>query len=347
MKKMLMRKELDRMGYSFLDEQGTFSLDMPENYSYQYFPTAGEQGIKSVLTPNFGGDSKRNQNEFLLEPVSVENLHNNRSTRNFWCRIEGVGSWSVTGASAGAEQDKFTARQDVSKMTAGFMWMSVTRRLAKCQIDAKVDSFVPVEHDVEIMRVTLTNCGQEEVTLTPVVAVPIYGRSADNIRDHRHVTSLLHRMQRLSEHYSYPMLAVWQTEFMEWMLGLHDRINSQYDTNRNQQKIKQAIDFIHKNYDKDLNMAVVSNYISMNYSLFSYLFKEYTGNNFVNYLKSIRMEEAKKLLAGTELRIVEISARVGYENEKHFMKTFKASCGVSPSEYRKNIQMQNFPLGGG
>lgn len=154
-------------------------------------------------------------------------------------------------------------------------------------------------------------------------------------------------MQRLSEHYSYPMLAVWQKEFMEWMLGLHDRINSQYDTNRNQQKIKQAIEFIRKNYDKDLNMAVVSNYISMNYSLFSYLFKEYTGNNFVNYLKSIRMEEAKKLLAGTELRIVEISARVGYENEKHFMKTFKASCGVSPSEYRKNIQMQNFPLGGG
>lgn len=199
MKKMLMGKELDRMGYSFLDEQGTFSLDMPENYSYQYFPTAGEQGIKSVLTPNFGGDSKRNQNEFLLEPVSVENLHNNRSTRNFWCRIEGVGSWSVTGASAGAEQDKFTARQDVSKMTAGFMWMSVTRRLAKCQIEAKVDSFVPVEHDVEIMRVTLTNCGQEEVTLTPVAAVPIYGRSADNIRDHRHVTSLLHRIRTREE----------------------------------------------------------------------------------------------------------------------------------------------------
>ena len=29
-------------GYKFLDEQGTFTLDMPENYSYQYFPIAGE-----------------------------------------------------------------------------------------------------------------------------------------------------------------------------------------------------------------------------------------------------------------------------------------------------------------
>ena len=52
------------------------------------------------------------------------------------------------------------------------------------------------------------------------------------------------------------------------------------------------------------------------------------------------MEEAKKLLTETDLRIVEISAKVGYDNEKHFMKLFKTSCGVSPSEYRKNAQMQ-------
>lgn len=154
-------------------------------------------------------------------------------------------------------------------------------------------------------------------------------------------------LRRLAEHYGFPALAVWQTEFMEWTLDLHERINSQFDTNKNQQKIKQAIDYIRDNFDKDLNMAVVSNHFSMNYSLFSYLFKEYTGSNFVNYLKGIRMQEAKKLLAETDLRIIEISAKVGYDNEKHFMKIFKASCGVSPSEYRKNAQIQHFLPGGG
>ena len=147
-------------------------------------------------------------------------------------------------------------------------------------------------------------------------------------------------LKRLADHYGFPTLATWQTEFMDWLLTLHEHINSQFDTNKNQQKIKQAIDYIRENYDKDLNMAVVSNNISMNYSLFSYLFKEYTGSNFVNYLKGIRMQEAKKLLAETDLRINEISAKVGYDNEKHFMKLFKTSCGVSPSEYRKNAQMQ-------
>lgn len=182
-------------GYYFLDEQGTFALDMPENYSYQYFPVAGEKGIKSALTPDFGGDSKRGQNEFLLEPVSVENLHNNRSTRNFWCHVEGTGSWSVTGASAEAELSRFTERQEKSRMTAGFMWQSVTRTSAKYRLEAKVTSFVPVDYDVEIMRVEIINCGDRQTAFMPTAAVPIYGRSADNLRDHRHVTSLLHRIQ--------------------------------------------------------------------------------------------------------------------------------------------------------
>lgn len=185
--------------YCFLDNQGTFTLDMPENYSYQYFPAAGENGIKSVLTPNFGGDSKQNQNTFLLEPVSVENLHNNRSTRNFWCHIENIGNWSVTGASAEAELAKFTDEQDKSRMTAGFMWQSVTRISKKYQMKAKVTSFVPTEHDVEIMQIEIENCGNRQIAFTPVAAIPIYGRSADNIRDHRHVTSLLHRIRTREE----------------------------------------------------------------------------------------------------------------------------------------------------
>lgn len=186
-------------GYQFLEKDGTFVLDMPENYSYQYFPVAGENGIKSALTPNFGGDSKRNQNEFLLEPVSVENLHNNRSTRNFWCHVEGIGNWSVTGASAEAEAAKFTSGQEKSELTAGLMWQSVRRTSEKYQLEAKVTSFVPWDQDVEIFQVELTNCGKMRVEFTPIAAIPLYGRSADNIRDHRHVTSLLHRIRTREE----------------------------------------------------------------------------------------------------------------------------------------------------
>ena len=129
----------------------------------------------------------------------------------------------------------------------------------------------------------------------------------------------------------------YEQKVLAFVTGLQARILSQFDTNGNQQKMKQAVAYIEEHYASDLNMAVVSNYLSMNYSLFPYSFKQYTGSNFVNYLRDIRMKEAKRLLAGTDMRIAEISQAVGYENEKHFMKLFKSSCGVSPSEYRRNM----------
>ena len=178
----------------FLDKDGTFTLDKAENYSYLYLPVANEKGLKAAVTPVFGGDSKVDQNTFLMEPVSAENLHNNRSTRNFWCQIKGIGGWSVTGASAEAELNRFTEEQEESTLTAGFMWQTVTRSSKKYGLSAKVTSFAPLAHAAEIMQVEICNESKAARTITPVAAVPVYGRSADNIRDHRHVTSLLHRI---------------------------------------------------------------------------------------------------------------------------------------------------------
>ena len=71
----------------FAGRDGVFTLENAENITGLYLPLAGERGLKSAVTPNLGGDSKIDQNTFLLEPVSIENLHSNRGTRNFWCRM--------------------------------------------------------------------------------------------------------------------------------------------------------------------------------------------------------------------------------------------------------------------
>ncbi|MBR1930537.1 MAG: response regulator [Lachnospiraceae bacterium] len=145
-------------------------------------------------------------------------------------------------------------------------------------------------------------------------------------------------LEQMKHLYAYPCIGVYETEFMGWLEKFTEKLNHKFEDYKNKQKIQQAVIYIRENYDKDLNMAVVSNYISMNYSLFSYAFKQYTGTNFVNFLKDIRMEKAKELLENTDLRIIEISQKIGYENEKHFMKIFKVTCGVSPTEYRRNMQ---------
>lgn len=129
----------------------------------------------------------------------------------------------------------------------------------------------------------------------------------------------------------------YKEKLMHFILMLQEKLGNQGEISKNAQKMRAAIEYIEEHYAEELNMAVVSNYISMNYSLFSYSFKQYTGINFVNYLKDIRMREAKKLLSDTDMRIIEISQKVGYDNEKHFMKLFKSTYGISPTEYRKNM----------
>ena len=195
----------------FQDKNGSFIIHDPENYSGLYLPLAGEKGLKSSITPNLGGDSKTDQNHFLLEPVSIENLHNNRNTRNFWCQVyknteagdtalsgadpKLLGCWSVCGNSAEQEFQKFTDKQDESTLEAGFMWQKISRKSQKYGLQAEVTSFVTISGDMEVEYVEITNISEKKVEIVPTGAIPVYGRSADNLRDHRHVTSLLHRIR--------------------------------------------------------------------------------------------------------------------------------------------------------
>lgn len=150
----------------------------------------------------------------------------------------------------------------------------------------------------------------------------------------------LQALERCGRPLAFASLADYRRFFMDWLLSFHEKLVARLEFNRNQARIAQAIEYMQEHYAEDLNMAVVSNYISMNYSLFSHLFKLQTGTSFVNYLKQMRIRHARRLLAETDMKVVDVSRRVGYMNEKNFMKIFKSLCGVSPSEYRRNMQRQ-------
>jgi len=181
-------------GWRFIDDDGTFYLDAPHRTSYLYFPLVNEAGMMSAVTPTLHGDSKTGQNTFLTLPVSVEDLHNTRSARNFWVRIAGYGPWSATGNSARQLAKGLTEEDETVSLEAGLLWHKVTREHRAAGLRAEVTNVVPAGPDqVELMQVILTNTGKRPLSLTPIAAIPIYGRSADNLRDHRHVTSLLHR----------------------------------------------------------------------------------------------------------------------------------------------------------
>jgi hypothetical protein len=187
-----------KKGWHFTDETGTFALPNPQQTSYLYFPLVNQAGLISSITPTLRGDVKTGQNSFLMAPVSVEDLHNSRAARNFWLYVEGAGAWSAAGVSAPQIAQGFTEDDEQVTLEAGFLWHKLTRTSSRLGLRAAITNFAPPGvYQVELMQVQLTNCGDEPLTLTPTAAIPLYGRSADNLRDHRHVTSLLHRVHTL------------------------------------------------------------------------------------------------------------------------------------------------------
>src|SRR3989338_7843243 len=78
--------------WQFIDEEASFRVTSPERLSRLYFPLANESGVLSSISPNLHGDIKTSHNSFLTLPVTIEDLHNTKSSRNFWVYVRGRGA---------------------------------------------------------------------------------------------------------------------------------------------------------------------------------------------------------------------------------------------------------------
>lgn len=100
--------------------------------------------------------------------------------------------------------------------------------------------------------------------------------------------------------------------------------------------IRKCIDFIKENYQKNVTLSDAAVYVDVSSSYLSLLFKQETGINFSNYLTNYRIEEAKKLLKNTNLKIYEIAYKVGFDSPYYFSKVFKNNLGSTCKEFKNN-----------
>lgn len=92
--------------------------------------------------------------------------------------------------------------------------------------------------------------------------------------------------------------------------------------------------YIDMNYEKDISLDDVSREVDLSPYYFSKLFKEETGQNFVEYLTEKRIAEAKRLMDTTDMPIKDIGINVGYIDPNYFSRIFKKNVGVTPTEYK-------------
>jgi len=95
--------------------------------------------------------------------------------------------------------------------------------------------------------------------------------------------------------------------------------------------------FIDNNYQDNITMEIVAGYVCVSEKYLCRKFKTRFGIPPQQYLLSVRMKQAKRLIKDTELKIKEISSSVGYKSQLTFSYAFKNFTGMSPSEYRKSL----------
>lgn len=123
---------------------------------------------------------------------------------------------------------------------------------------------------------------------------------------------------------------------------IHRLLNTKpYDQNLHlMEEMDAAVQYFHKNYNQPIRIEDYAASHHMSVSWFIRNFKEYTNCTPTQYLLSLRISNAETLLESTNYNITEIAGIVGYDNPLYFSRLFKKQCGLSPSEFRKQLLSQ-------
>ena len=118
--------------------------------------------------------------------------------------------------------------------------------------------------------------------------------------------------------------------------NLHSEVS--FHMQRNMQRIdqiKQALEFIEKNYFQPLTLQEISSSIGLSPKYFCRFFKEMTNRKPFDYLNYYRIERACDLLQTTNLPIADIGQQCGFNDLSYFIKIFKKYKGTTPKQYIK------------
>jgi transcriptional regulator GlxA family with amidase domain len=98
-------------------------------------------------------------------------------------------------------------------------------------------------------------------------------------------------------------------------------------------RIKRVIVLMEDQFHRELLLDEMAETVRLSPSRLRHLFKEEIGVTPAQYLKSLRMQRAREMMATTFLSVKEIIHRVGMKNKTHFARDFKKTYGVTPSNY--------------
>jgi AraC-like DNA-binding protein len=113
--------------------------------------------------------------------------------------------------------------------------------------------------------------------------------------------------------------------------------------NRKQRAIEQLAPlfaFLEANYKEPVSVAMAAEVLHLSESHFMRLFKQVTGQSFVNYLNQFRIAKAEHLLATTDLSVAEVSQAVGFCDQSYFGLVFRSLIQMTPLQYKRQCRIR-------
>ena len=100
------------------------------------------------------------------------------------------------------------------------------------------------------------------------------------------------------------------------------------------EKIQQVLDYITEHFSEEITASDAAAMCNVSYSYFSRIFKQITKHSFSEYINYVRITEAEKLLASTDMNMTEIAMRTGFSTSSYFIQQFKIYKKMSPKHFK-------------
>ena len=104
-------------------------------------------------------------------------------------------------------------------------------------------------------------------------------------------------------------------------------------------EVAEAVEYIKKNYHKDIALQDVAEKVEMSPSYLSSLFKIEMEQSFTEYLNQVRVDMSKDILLNTHLKTYEVAEKVGFSDNSYFIRMFKKYTGMKPNEFKKHLYL--------
>ncbi|WP_170311516.1 response regulator [Vallitalea okinawensis] len=99
--------------------------------------------------------------------------------------------------------------------------------------------------------------------------------------------------------------------------------------------IEQVEQYILGNMNKKITLKKLAEYVHLNPSYLSRLFKQIKGVSLIDYSNQLKIDKAKEILQQEDISIQQVGRAIGIQDPYYFNKVFKKYVGISPSVYKK------------